>query len=44
MLVRDENGIERMDVFSDCSQTARDFTPAQTGIDQDAGSIRGDKG
>ena len=36
MLVRNQNGVEAVDVFADCGKSACDFAPAEPGIDQDA--------
>jgi hypothetical protein len=43
VLVGDQDGIERIDVFADGSQAFGNLAAAEAGIDQDAGAIRGNK-
>jgi hypothetical protein len=44
VLVGDQDGVERGDVFADGCQTFGDFAAAETGIDQDTGAVRGEEG
>jgi hypothetical protein len=43
MLVRDENGVERGDIFPDGGEALRDLAAAEAGIDKNARAIRRDK-
>ena len=43
VLVGDQDGIERIDVFADGSQAFGNLAAAEAGIDQDAGAVRSDE-
>ena len=43
VLMGDQDGIERIDVFADGGQAFGNLAAAEAGIDQDAGTIRGNE-
>jgi hypothetical protein len=43
MLVRNQDGIQPADIFTDRRQALRDFATAQAGIDQYSRPVRGNK-
>ncbi len=43
VLVGDQHGIERVDVFADSGQALGNLAAAEAGIDQDAGAVCGNE-
>jgi hypothetical protein len=43
VLVSDQDGIERVDVFTDSGQAFGNLAAAEAGIDQDAGAVCGNE-